>query len=72
MITMSYWEMIGLIISVVILTGVGFDLVWTALLSDTRATAHFATASRKRRLLWIGGILWTLYTIAITIKLFTN
>jgi hypothetical protein len=38
----------------VLLGATGWDIIWTALISNARAASHFAKASTKRRLARIG------------------
>lgn len=57
-------------LAVVVISWIVYDIAWTSAFSDARATAHFAKASIKRRLIWVGLTIWALESLITHIMLF--
>jgi len=63
MITITSWELMLWSILMVLLGTTGWDIIWTAFISDKRAAQHFSKASTKQRLAWIGVVLLVILAI---------
>jgi hypothetical protein len=53
MITTTFWEFALWSTLMILLGATGWDIIWTALISDARAASHFGRAATKHRLAWI-------------------
>lgn len=53
MVTVTWWEILGLVVIAAVLGILLWDFVWTVIVPDPKSRVHFGKASAKRRLVWI-------------------
>lgn len=63
MLRITLTEFVMWTIIMILLGGTLWDLLWTIILPDARATAHFARATWKQRIAWVGIIALAIFAV---------
>lgn len=63
MITATWLEATWWSLAVFILGAIVWDLIWTWLVPDPAAAAHFQRDSMGQRIVWVGGIVFVVLSI---------